>query len=116
MRTCISPQVPDITGAGCTPRHFAGFLETSRELWFGTIARMTCAVFDALFKEWEAALREDTRALYPGELAVRRMSSSKLVNWRKDARSALQRIESELNSHIAGCATCQREGREPKSG
>jgi hypothetical protein len=31
VRTCISPQVPDITGAGCTPRHFARFLETAGE-------------------------------------------------------------------------------------
>ena len=28
VRMCISPQVSDITSAGCTPRHFARFLET----------------------------------------------------------------------------------------
>src|SRR5450631_339994 len=31
VHTCISPQVADMTGADCTPRHFASFMESVPE-------------------------------------------------------------------------------------
>jgi hypothetical protein len=31
VHTCISPQVLDMTGADCTPRHFASFMESEEE-------------------------------------------------------------------------------------
>jgi hypothetical protein len=65
---------------------------------------------DALIKEWKAATWEETRAL--DARISRGMSASNRDSWRGRARGELRQIESKLNSHISGCATCETDGHK----
>ncbi|HEY7390477.1 MAG TPA: hypothetical protein VH640_18310 [Bryobacteraceae bacterium] len=72
---------------------------------------ISCSIYDALQKRWDAAAHEDTRARDPGAQRARQMSSHALAEWRARAFRELLAVERERNSHIEHCPSCLAEGR-----
>jgi hypothetical protein len=77
---------------------------------------MPCPDYEALYNDFEAAVKATYR-IEDADVARRRsMSSATWINLLHDARRNEEASEFKLKSHIQGCQTCRSENRKPFDG